>query len=154
FEELKSAFERVRNRSHHPAAPFADASVSAGSMVLDLAQFDHLRISQDEEDPQFLIELIDLFLAETPKRFRELRAALAAGDARAAAQLAHTVKGACANFGGRALETLCLQIEEQMQANGPSGAAVLAGKLDSEFARLSEALTLQKERFGFEYSRR
>ncbi|MDE3084454.1 MAG: response regulator, partial [Verrucomicrobiota bacterium] len=44
FEELKSALERVRNRSHHPAVSFADASVSAGSMVLDLAQFDHLRI--------------------------------------------------------------------------------------------------------------
>jgi CheY-like chemotaxis protein/HPt (histidine-containing phosphotransfer) domain-containing protein len=154
FEELKAALERASSRASHQAPPFAGAPMPSGPVVLDLAQLEHLKSLQDADDPHFLTELIDLFLAETPKRFRELLAALAAGDARAVAQLAHTVKGACANFGARALQSLCLQIEDLARLGSLQDVPVLAEKLEPELAHLAGALSLQKERLALEHSRR
>ena len=153
FADLKAALDQVRNPLM-PAGSRAENSATAEAVVLDLAQFDHLKSLQDDADPQFLIDLIDLFLAETPKRFKDLTAAIAAADLRAATQLAHTVKGACANFGGRALQALCAQIEECIRAKHLKSAAALAGRLEPELARLAGALMLQKERFTLEHPHR
>jgi PAS domain S-box-containing protein len=149
YEELKAAIERVLAGGPVRKTPSADgASPSAKPVVLDLAQFEHLKGLQDDEHPMFLADLVDLFLKETPKRFRDLAASLAAGDARAARQLAHTVKGACDNFGGRALQALCLEIEECVGRGDLKGASALIGKLEPELACLAKELNLQKERFG------
>ncbi len=148
YEELKAALERVLAAPVRAAPSPAGAPPSAKPVVLDLAQFDHLKDLQDDEHPAFLANLIDLFLKETPKRFRDLAASLAAGDARAARQLAHTVKGACDNFGGRALQALCLEIEECARGGNLKDALALSGKLEPELACLAKELNLQKERFG------
>ena len=148
YEELKSAIERVLAAQVRAAPSPAGAPPSAKPVVLDLAQFDHLKDLQDDEHPKFLANLIDLFLKETPKRFRDLAASLAVGDARAARQLAHTVKGACDNFGGRALQALCKEIEEYIGGGNLKGASALIGKLEPELASLAKELNLQKERFG------
>jgi two-component system sensor histidine kinase/response regulator len=148
YEELKAAIERVLASSARTAPAPAGATPSAKPVVLDLAQFDHLKGLQDDEHPKFLANLIDLFLKETPKRFRDLAASLAAGDARAARQLAHTVKGACDNFGGRALQAVCHEIEESIGGGNLKGASALLGKLEPELASLAKELNLQKERFG------
>src|SRR5581483_5292052 len=117
FEELKAVLEQVRTRLAQAGSRAETAALPADPLVLDLAQFDHLKSLQDDNDPQFLTDLTDLFLAETPKRFKGLTAALAAGDTRTATQLAHTIQGACANFGGRALQDLCAEIEKNIRAN-------------------------------------
>jgi two-component system sensor histidine kinase/response regulator len=148
YEELKSAIERVLAAPVRAASSPAGAPPSAKPVVLDLAQFDHLKGLQDDEHPKFLANLIDLFLKETPKRFRDLAASLAGGDARAARQLAHSVKGACDNFGGRALQTVCHEIEESIGGGNLKGASALVGKLEPELASLAKELNLQKERFG------
>jgi PAS domain S-box-containing protein len=148
YEELKAAIERVLARPAHPGPAQTGAPDHAGSVVLDLVQFEHLEGLQDAENPKFLANLIDLFLKETPKRFRDLAASLAAGDARAARQLAHTVKGACDNFGGRALQALCLEIEECARAGNLQGALALVEKLEPGLACLAKELNLQKERLG------
>jgi PAS domain S-box-containing protein len=148
YEEMKAAIERVLASSVRAAPSPAGALPSAKPVVLDLAQFDHLKDLQDDEHPKFLANLIDLFLKETPKRFSDLAASLAAGDARAARQLAHTVKGACDNFGGRALQAVCHEIEECIGGGNLKGASALVGKLEPELASLAKELNLQKERFG------
>ncbi|HTB80935.1 MAG TPA: response regulator [Opitutaceae bacterium] len=153
FEELKAALEHVRTK-RAAAGTRVGAPASAGPVIMDLAQFEHLKSLQDAADPQFLVDLIDLFLTETPKRFKDLAAAYAAGDARTTAQLAHTVTGACVNFGGRALQALCQQIEECARSGNLKAASGLIGKLEPELAQLAKALTLEKERFTLEHSRR
>ena len=148
YEELKAAIERVLASPMRAAPSPARAAPPAKPVVLDLAQFGHLKALQDDEHPKFLANLIDLFLTETPKRFRDLAASLASGDARAARQLAHTVKGACDNFGGRALQALCVEIEECVGRGDLKGASALIGKLEPELACLAKELNLQKERFS------
>ncbi|MGA3007803.1 MAG: response regulator [Opitutaceae bacterium] len=148
YEELKASIERVLAKPMREASSQVGAHSSAGFVVLDLAQFERLTGLQDEDDPRFLANLIDLFLRETPKRIRDLAACATKGDARATRQLAHTVKGACDNFGGRALQALCLEIEECARAGNLKKAAALIGRLEPELACLAKELNLQKERLS------
>ena len=105
FEDLQAALARrsmsrealVQSFSGDTRNPFESG------VVLDRTQFDHLCELQGDDDPDFIRDLIDLFLAETPRRIEEMRSARAARDLRTLAQVAHTVKGAAANFGARAV---------------------------------------------------
>jgi CheY-like chemotaxis protein len=50
-------------------------------------------------DRRALAEVARIFLADAPRRMREIRRAIAKGDARALRGAAHTLKGAVSNFG-------------------------------------------------------
>ncbi len=157
FEDLHAALERrmvtaevtgtVGTRSS--ASPFEGPPV-----VLDRTQFDHLCDLQDEEDPDFIRDLIDLFLVETPRRLGEVRLARASGDLRAVAHIAHTVKGAAANFGARALQLRCQQIESLARAGKLAEIDPLLSGLDEDMLRLTDALEKQKQRVSIENPRR
>jgi PAS domain S-box-containing protein len=156
FEDLQAAIERrvVKNQvgvtlASNSAQPFEDDAI-----VLDRAQFDHLCGLQDEADPHFIGDLIDLFVSETPRRLRDLRAARTAEDTRAFAQLAHTIKGAASNFGGRAMQARCEQLEALARAGRLAEAEEVVSGLDSDFARLVAALEKQKQRVTVENPRR
>jgi CheY-like chemotaxis protein/HPt (histidine-containing phosphotransfer) domain-containing protein len=156
FEDLQAALDRrvvksgaaqfIRSNS---ATPFEN-----GAPVLDRAQFDHLCDLQDDDDPEFIRDLVDLFLAETPRRLLEIARACKAGDARTMMQLAHTVKGASANFGARALQAKCQQIELFARAGKLAEADELISGLDDEFKRLADVLNKQKQRVSVENPRR
>ncbi|PTY08488.1 hypothetical protein DB347_02585 [Opitutaceae bacterium EW11] len=154
FEDIQAALRRHQQKGVTPttsdsASPFEDSP-----SVLDRAQFDHLCDLQDEEDPDFICDLIDLFVAETPRRIAEMRAACFAQDSRAVAQVAHTVSGAAANFGGRALQICCQQIDALARAGKLAEVEGLLSRLDQENARLALALEKQKQRVSFENTRR
>jgi HPt (histidine-containing phosphotransfer) domain-containing protein len=92
------------------------------------------------DDPNFLRELIELFLQDVPQRLQDLEQALARGDAPTLARAAHTIKGSSSNFGAARLCKLAQEIESE----GKSGnlAAVGGGitELRAEFSRVTEAL--------------
>jgi two-component system, sensor histidine kinase and response regulator len=142
FEELQAAIERqqARLRSHTGAA--------GGPVVLDELQLSHLDSLQDDEDPDFLHDLIEVFLEETPRRITEILEAHEACDCAKIAPLAHTVKGACANFGARELQLLCAEIEARARQEDLQGMRESVRRLESAFARLEEALKLQQRRFA------
>lgn len=140
FEDLQAVIER-----HHPdrngVTPDGNAPV-----VLEQVQLDHLDSLQDEEAPTFLQDLIDLFLRETPQRLAELEEAFAQADVDRVAQVSHTLKGACSNFGARELQALCADLEGRARDGRlPDGDSAVPA-LQSAFARLEEALKLQRRR--------
>ena len=125
-----------------------------GQPVLEEQQFNELRDLQDEESPTFLIDMIGMFSRETPDRLAELRQALDAGNARAVTQVAHTMKGAAANFGGRRLQTVSARVEELARAGKLAEAANEVPRLEAEMRRLLEVLDLQRQRMLLEDSSR
>ena len=58
------------------------------------------------------IELIDLFVADLPKRLGAIAHAVQRADAPALALQAHALRGGAANFGASRLDELCAKIEE------------------------------------------
>ena len=156
LEDLQAALERRMVKTGDADVLTSDITrpPDQGTVVLDRAQFDHLCELQDDDDQDFIRDLIDLFLAETPRRLGEISAARAGKDMRALAQIAHTVKGAAANFGARALQTRCQQIEVLARAGKLADVDVLLSRLEEEYSRLIEVLEKQKQRVALENPRR
>jgi len=157
LEELQAAIERTVLLPRQLASATSGSGASpaeTGEPVLDPARIDHLRELQDDDDPAFVRDMIDLFLKETGRRLEEMRVAAVAGDVAALAALAHTVKGAAASLGARALQARCTLIETRAR----EGLAVPAGEavrgLDEDYGRLAIALELQKKRLSLENPRR
>ena len=80
------------------------------------------------DDPEFLAELINEFIADAPAQLESLREAATSGDAVRARRAAHTLKGNSRTFGAGELASLCQEAE----------AAAGAGDLDAVLARLDE----------------
>ncbi len=72
-------------------------------------------------DRDFLAELVETYLADSPNLFAELRVALSSGDAAGARRAAHTLKSTSASFGAQGLAAQCREIE------GAAGAGDLVG---------------------------
>jgi HPt (histidine-containing phosphotransfer) domain-containing protein len=95
--------------------------------ALDNAVLGELRESVGD-DPAFLAELIDDFVADAPLQLGSLREAAISGDATRARRAAHTLKGNSRTFGAGRLASLCQDAE----------AAAGAGDLDAVVARMDE----------------
>jgi HPt (histidine-containing phosphotransfer) domain-containing protein len=95
--------------------------------ALDLATLRELRESVGD-DPEFVGELIDDFLADAPAQIESLREAASSGDGARARRAAHTLKGNSRTFGAGELASLCQDAE----------AAATAGELDAVLPRLDE----------------
>ncbi len=94
----------------------------------------------EEYGADFLVELIDVYLADTPNRLALLRRAIEGGDAEACVREAHTLKSSSANLGAAALSAAA----KEMEAAGRAGrTASLAGEIERfecEFAAVKAAL--------------
>ncbi|MBP6864700.1 MAG: Hpt domain-containing protein [Candidatus Didemnitutus sp.] len=79
--------------------------------VINPAAIEALREVAPDDGGKFLTELVDIFLADTPPRLRELEQALAAGDANAMARAAHSIKGSAGNFGADRVARFAAAVE-------------------------------------------
>jgi PAS domain S-box-containing protein len=62
--------------------------------------------------PQLVIEVIELFLEDTPLRLETMREGLAGGEAGAVAKAAHALKGGCHYVGATRMAELCNKLED------------------------------------------
>jgi CheY-like chemotaxis protein len=86
---------------------------SAGDEVLDLEQFDGLRLlAMASGDPGFLRGFVDQYLDQAASQLAELRAAAADGDERAVKELTHGLKGMSATMGASGMASACAALEE------------------------------------------
>jgi HPt (histidine-containing phosphotransfer) domain-containing protein len=124
----------------------AGAPGRSGEAVLDEEKFAELKELQDEENPTFLTDMIDLFGSEAPARRDEMRVALAARDERRLGMLAHRMKGSAANFGGQRLQAVSRELEKALHEGDWERAASGLAEPDRELEMLLAALELQKQR--------
>jgi HPt (histidine-containing phosphotransfer) domain-containing protein len=116
--------------------------VSADPVQLDAAALDNLReIGGDE----FLGELIDTFLAETPGLLAELRGSFESGGVDAARTAAHTLKSNGATLGAGAFSDLCRELEEMARAGRVAGTEELVDRVEAEYVRVEAALGAVRE---------
>jgi len=104
-----------------------------------------LKELEQETDFDFVVELIDIFLAETPKQLETIEAALSTRDLQALMIAAHTLKGSGKNLGASQLGTLCFILED-IGRNGkeiPDGTSTK--EIREEFARVKSTLLAYKQ---------
>ena len=91
-------------------------------------------------DAKLSRRLVDSFLNDIPKRLAKLKQAIAVGEAEAACLETHTIKGASAVIGGRALNALAWKLERAARAGDLAVVAEQLPELEVRFARVQAAL--------------
>ena len=85
-------------------------------------------------------KVIGAYLADTPPRFAQLRAAADAGDAEALRKAAHALKSSSANVGAEQLAALCKALEMLGRKATVDGATTLLMAVESQLPLVLEAL--------------
>lgn len=107
--------------------------------ALDRSVLEKLKFLQDDEH-DYLGELITTYLQSAPQLLDALRAALANQDAPAAHKAAHTLKGSSASLGATILAAQCKELEMLARSGTLDGATADLAKIEAEYARVARAL--------------
>ena len=92
-------------------------------------------------DREFLAELVDTYIADSPVQFADLRAALAAGDAGSARRAAHSLKSTSASMAAGRLSAICRGIEAACAAGQLGGLEARVDEAAAEYVLVEAALT-------------
>lgn len=114
--------------------------MSDAKSVLDKSVLDSLRELGGDDDPGLFVELVNMFLSDTPERMRALMEAMDKRDPLALERAAHALKSSSANLGALGLSGLFRDIEAAGREKDLSRAAALVARTQPEFARVEEAL--------------
>jgi HPt (histidine-containing phosphotransfer) domain-containing protein len=92
-------------------------------------------------DPEFMAELIDVFLADAVDLLAAMDDASAAGDAAELRRAAHSLKSNSATFGATALTALSRSLEDLGRAAELDAVGSLLAEARAEFARVERSLS-------------
>lgn len=112
----------------------------SGPSILNPDAIQALRELSPDGDGAFIRELVDIYLADTPKQMAQLQEALDRNDAALVVRAAHTIKGSSGNFGAEAFAGLAKQIESAGKANDLASAAALMPEFRNRFEQVAAAL--------------
>ena len=95
-------------------------------------------------DSDFLVEMIDVFLADAKELLAAMDRALAGGDASGLRRAAHTLKSNCRTFGASALADLCQDIEARAAGGTTDGLAPLVARVAAGYPVVAAALRAER----------
>lgn len=98
---------------------------------IDIAALDRLR---DWGGEKLVVEMLRLFLENSPLRVDQIRAGTSSGDASEAEKGAHSLKSSAANVGARDLRAVAAEMEEVAHAEDVEGLKVLLPRLEEAYA--------------------
>ncbi|HKV36508.1 MAG TPA: Hpt domain-containing protein [Pyrinomonadaceae bacterium] len=101
--------------------------------------------AQIEGEPDFVVELIDLYLNEVPRLFDTIRKAVANRDRSTAKRSAHSLRGSSGNLGVLQMATIAGELEHLENDYG-TVAPELLQSLENEFERVKEILNAERQR--------
>jgi len=87
-------------------------------------------------DKELLLELVQIFLEDTPLRFKDISALIAKSDCLELADVAHSIKGAASNIGANKLWQSFKEIEQAAKDQDLVLAAEIFQRASLEFAEL------------------
>ena len=104
---------------------------------IDLSIFDKLKQDMGED---YIDELIDTYLADTPRSIAKIRQALADGKIDEMRRAAHAVKSTSANFGAIQFSALARDLESLGKSNTLEGASELLVRLETQYCQVTKDL--------------
>ena len=116
-----------------------------GLTAVDLAVLASYEEAQIEGEPDFVVELIDLYLDETPRLFGSLHTAIQDNDSTTAKRAAHSLRGSSGNLGVLQIATIAGELEQLANPCGTSATQLLQS-LESEFQRVKEILSAERQK--------
>jgi PAS domain S-box-containing protein len=109
---------------------------TADEPAVDPATLEALGTLADEDQPDFLQEVIATYLQDMPPRLTALREAVRLADIPAIGQAAHTVKGSSRTIGARQLAQLAAELEEPANQGTTKNQEQLVEAIEAAFERV------------------
>ena len=109
--------------------------------TIDMQAIDGLRELSPDSGTEFLRELIEIYLQDTPQRIAEMEDALTKKDLPAFTRAAHTIKGSSSNFGAIKLTKLAHELEMQGKSDNVSDSPAYCVKLRAEYTQVGQILS-------------
>jgi two-component system sensor histidine kinase/response regulator len=136
--ELTGAIDRWVSRTQSIERTSAKATRS-GELLNESALQDLRGLAGDDE-PEFVDQLLDIFMLETPGRIEEIRLAAEKGDSRGVQDSAHRLKGACKQLGLTGMAAICQIFEDHGRSGNLHGCREEISNLDRIFLESSKLL--------------
>lgn len=86
--------------------------------------------------PAFLVELIDVFLKDSPELIKQMRSGLASGDVESVRRAAHSLKSNSASFGADRLTAVSRELELMAKSGSLDSAESKLSEVEAEYVRL------------------
>jgi HPt (histidine-containing phosphotransfer) domain-containing protein len=96
-------------------------------------------------EPAFLMELIDVYLSDSPCLIEQIRAGLASGDIEGVRRAAHSLKSNSASFGASRLAAVTREMELIAKGGTLVGADAKLATMEAEYAKLAPLLMELKD---------
>lgn len=97
--------------------------------------------------PEFVRQMIELFLADTPKRIQALRSGQAADDLVVISDSAHTLKSSARTLGANDLHALSAHVESVTRQGKPENLGYLLDELERACQAACVQLEMQRENY-------
>ena len=111
--------------------------------VLDLKEV----LERVQDDRELLLELLDIFFEDYPKKMKDIRTALQKKDTAQIQDLAHSMKGASGNVSAKKIHASFLAIVQMAKNSNFKAMEDSLGVLDGQFAELQSYCAQVKENF-------
>lgn len=115
------------------------------AQAVDLAVLALYDEAQMEGEPDFVVELIDIYLNEVPRLFDTIRTAIVNNDRNTARRAAHSLRGCSGNLGVLQMAATAGELEH-LEDNYNTVAIELLLSLENEFERVKEILNAERRR--------
>jgi len=140
------ALEKVLRRASDSVGRLAERDPQDSVPAIDPSAIDLLRQLRRPDKPDPVVELIDMFVRDTPERLRKLRTAIAQYNTEDLAAVSHNLRGCASSIGAAQLAKLCQQLEENAERRAVQISIPLLREIESEFDRVCRALADEKTR--------
>ncbi len=131
-------------QEHDIQAESADAE-RASLEDVDLSVLNSFEEAQSEGEPDLIVELIDLYLADVPKHLSAMKDCVLNDSQNSLSRSAHNLKGSSANLGIKSIALLCKELEQS-----ESGESILKSdiinRLEQTFARVRSLLLAERQK--------
>jgi two-component system, sensor histidine kinase and response regulator len=125
----------------------ADAGADASALdAVDLAALEGFAGMQAEGEPDLIVELIDLYLEDAPRKVVSMLRAVAEADGEAMKRAAHGLKGSSASLGACRVAALCGELERGGGDDSFERAGALLARLGQELERARQAFAAERRR--------
>lgn len=119
---------------------------SSSETVVDMMVLTSFEEVQVEDEPDLIVELIDLYLDDAPRQMALMQKAVAETDEKTLKRGAHSLKGSNANLGIRRMAALCAELERADCGDSFQTAKLLLAKMEREFERVRQVLMAERRR--------
>jgi histidine phosphotransfer protein HptB len=126
----------------HPSEP---------ERTFDLAALEELRTLGESIGPEFLPELVDLFVQDTELLLVQLREAVEIRDVVAVGRIAHNIKGGGGQLGARQLASSCSRLERAADVGFLSVNQTDLHEVEMDYVELRHALRQQLSQWEPEF---